>query len=807
MLSIFRKYQRYIYLVVTIVIIISFSFFGTYSTLGSNNWREQLAFKAVNGDEVTRSEVDDISNFLATDNADKLAYGGAWGPNFLNDGVITKDFLETGLAEELLIAYSQEVKEEFAKRAEKEKKFNLYTHPKAAFIGVEQAWNYFAPDMSTNFNTLRQTENPTDPQAINSRIALYLAQKQTSSAMLKKILRYQEQQFDWLTPDYSLDNRDLSVFGYHNLNDWFSSHFTTLVSEFIINAAILAESKGYRVSKSEAMADLAHNTQISYTENLKNPNLGVASPQEYFSEQLRLLNMDQGAAVKVWQQVLLFRRYFQDAGQSALVDTLAFKNFNNYANESLTLDVYHLPKNLHLDSNKALQKFQTYLQAVSDVSSEDPLALPTEYYSAEEVAKKYPELVQKYYVLDVAQINQKALQSKISIRDLWNWETDDKNWETLRAKFPELGIAKGETIKERFEVLDDIAANTRTRVDTFAKDAIIAKHPEWIDQALADKKTEKMRVGMRVEGEKMPFEGLDTKEKREALIKYLDEAPLDQEPQSGSPLYAYSADNKVYYRINVLERAEQSDVLTFAEANQDKTLDNLQDRVLEEYYVANREKSPELYQQEDKEWKTFKSVRELVAESYYANLWKKIEEFKQELVKEDPIYESMGKDQLAVLRFYPYMKEVKEKISQDPSHAEQYVIKKDMASSDSSHKTALSDQWKIEQEKITVTRGNANSLIDLEEAYGLAPQAWSSLKPSFSSDIVVFQVLDKGLNAEDQASVAKQTREAHFLLSNAAQRALMKGVLEELKTKDAISLAFLKTPSEVEQTENEMSNE
>ena len=112
MLSLFRKYQRYIYLVVTVVIIISFSFFGTYSTLGSNQWREQIAFKAVDGKEVTRYEVEEMSHFISTDQSDKIAYGGAWGPNFLNDGVIVNDFLKTGLAKELLLAYSSEVQPE-----------------------------------------------------------------------------------------------------------------------------------------------------------------------------------------------------------------------------------------------------------------------------------------------------------------------------------------------------------------------------------------------------------------------------------------------------------------------------------------------------------------------------------------------------------------------------------------------------------------------------------------------------------------------------------------------------------------------
>jgi len=808
MLSIFRKYQRYIYLVVTVVIIISFSFFGTYSTLGSNTWREQLAFKAVNGDEITRSEVDDIANFLSTDNSDKIAFGGAWGPNFLNDGVIKKDFLETGLAEELLVAYSHEIKDEWLKRAEKEKKFNLYTNPKASFIGIEQAWNYFAPDMATNFHALRNSEDPTDPKSINNRINLYLTQSQIPPSMLKQILRYQEQQFDWLTPDYALENRDLSLFGYHTLNDWFSSHFSILVSQFIINAAILAEAKGYEVSKSEAMADLVRNTQISYSENLKNPNLGVASPQEYFSEQLRLLNMDQGAAVKVWQQVLLFRRYFQDAGQSAFVDTLALKNFNRYANENVTANIYRLPPALRLDSNKALQKFDVYLQAVSKTSQEDPLALPEEFASVEEVMQKYPELVQKRYVLEVAQVNQKLLQAKIPIKDLWSWETEDKNWETLKANFPELGIKKGETVEERFEALEEIAANTRVRVDNFAKNAIIQTHPEWINKALANAQAKKMEIGIRTGGEKMPFDGVDTDEKREALIKLLDEAPLEQEPDGDSPLYHYTSDNKVYYRISVLKRSDDFEVLTFAEANQDQTLDTVRDRVLENFYLTYRETKPEVYQQDNKEWKSFKSVRELVADEYFSNLWEKIEAIKEELAKDDPIYTSMGKDQLAALRFYPYFKQVKDKISQDPAQSEIYVaMKSEENPTDLTNKAALNSQWKLEQEKATFSRENSPSLLNLEEAFALDPQTWSSLKPTFNGDLVLFQVLDKAVSAGNRADLVKQTREAHALLSSAAQRVLMQGVLEDLKAKSAISLAYLKVVQEPSQAEEEMSND
>ena len=61
MLQLFRKYQRYLYILITTVIVISFSFFGTYGTLSDGSFREQIAFTTVNGTDVTRHELDEWS--------------------------------------------------------------------------------------------------------------------------------------------------------------------------------------------------------------------------------------------------------------------------------------------------------------------------------------------------------------------------------------------------------------------------------------------------------------------------------------------------------------------------------------------------------------------------------------------------------------------------------------------------------------------------------------------------------------------------------------------------------------------------
>ncbi len=799
MLDFFRRYQRYFFLVITVVIIISFSFFGTYSTLGSNAWREQIAFKAVNGREVTRSDVDEMALFLATDNEDKMLYGGMWGPNFLNDGVIRKDFLETGLGLELALGYREDLQEDIDKRLAKEKKYTLYSHPQARFLSVENVWNYFAPEMNAHFDAIRAAQNGLDSDAFNSRVKLFLAEKQVPAQTLKYILRYQEKQYNWLKPDERLNEMDLSLFGYHTLEDWFGPRFTRLISEFIINAAILAEAQGYEVSKAEVLTDLVRNTQLSYQQNLNNPNLGVTSPEEYLNEQLRRLNMDQARAVKIWRQVLLFRRYFHDAGANALVDAIASQQLQQFANQTVNLDLYRLPSSLKLANYDDLQKFEVYLQAVAKQNKSDPLALPQQFLAVTEVSKNYPELVQKRYELEVAQVSQKALQARISLRDLWNWELEDQNWQMLAKQFPTLGAKKAENRDERFEALDNLDSTTRTIVDAFAKQAIVKAHPEWMNQALSDAKPEKMIVGLRTQGGKMPFSGLDQKDKRQAFISLLDQASLGEQPAPQDSLYNFSADDQVYYRIIVLDRAKNSEILTFAEARSDGTLDEIRDRVLEKHYTGIREQNPSLYQNDKKEWKSFKNVQDSVANQYLEKVLTALESVQKGLTP-DQDKKAWSKDQLASLRFYNYLNKIKAEVEKNPASADQWVkgdtTKEDLSGPVLANRSPVADQWKIEKVTLTANRQNQEETLDVAEALALNPNAWSELKTSANGSLAFYQVKNKEMANVQPAAIAQQVKQAQFLLGAEAQRQLMQQVLQDLKSKNALSLAYLNIPAD-----------
>lgn len=800
MLDFFRRHQRYFFIVITIVIVISFSFFGTYSSLSDSPFREQVAFKAVDGTAVTRHELDEMATFIGTDASDKLLVGGMWGPNFLNDGVISKNFLETGLGIILASSYPHDIQPDLEARLEKEKRYALYTHPQAGFIGTEAAWNYFAPSMTSYYHLLRAAQDPTSPQALQARVALFLMEKQFPQQVLRQVLRYQEKQYAWVNPDRNLDRTDLSLFGYHTLEDWFGPRFVRLASEFIINAAIIAEEKGYQVTKADALSDLIRNAELSFYQNANSPHLGVATSHEYFNEQLRRLGMDQNGAAKMWRKVMLFRLLFQDMGNSVFVDPYTFQQLDTYALESVEGDLYRLPKEMHLKDFKSLQKFETYLDAVAKRSDEDKaqLVLPTVFLTTAQVAQKTPELVQKRYHLEIRQANKKVLEGSVGVKDSWNWEVSDQGWERLKKQFPELGVKKGSTREERFASLDSLDDKTRGNIDAFARTAIVEEHPEWLTKALADAPVMTVMVSLHEKGEQPIFEGLkDSK----SLMQILDAAPLasqlfaDLKPsakEAAEKLEKYTANQSVYYNIRVLDRAAHSEILTFAEADRDGVLDALLDKQLEAAYGKIRESDPKSFQKDDLSWKAFADVKDAVAERHFAKVLTAIRANAPETAPKQMI-----SDYAATLRLYPYVKEIQAQLQKKPSLETSLTKAPSVKTESLIAQPSLADQWKLEKSPYQISRSSADIALD-HTVFTLPSGEWTGVNTPANGDLNFFYVSKKS-NSVTEKAVSDSVNQARRLLSDDVQQRLMRHVLTMLKEKGAISLDYLKQVAEIDQ--------
>ena len=265
-------------------------------------------------------------------------------------------------------------------------------------------------------------------------------------------------------------------------------------------------------------------------------------------------------------------------------------------------------------------------------------------------------------------------------------------------------------------------------------------------------------------------------------------------------LYNFSADGSVFYRIAVLDRSKEKEILAFAQANEDGTLDELRDRVLEKYYVANRGKDSSLYQNESLEWKPFQEVKGQVADQYFAKVLLALEAVAAQASGGDDGKFGTNlkfKDRSSALRFFPHLNKIKQAMEKDPASASHWIAskaKEEGPSSELSERSSLAGQWKIEKSEAAISRENPSKNVDTQEAFALAPDTWSSIKASPDGDLAFYQVKNESVTPLSFSELSKQTREIQEMLGAEAQRHLMRQVIAELKSKHALSLDYLNMP-------------
>lgn len=473
MLEFFRTYQRSFFLVITVVVITSFIFFGTYDALASQPERKDVVIgQTLDGSALRLSEVHKLSRFISTDREDSLQ-GRGLAPNFCNDGVIRHDFLRTGLADLIVSKYFQSLKGDLDLRLDKAKRYKSYSHPDAPFLSAKAIWDHLIPDLNKELAAL-QAEPDASPSVFTHLSKLYQYQVQLQPEMLRRILIHQHKQYPWLPIDHRLSSDDLALLGFHSISDWFGKDFVDLISQFILNVAVVAEEKGYQVSLEESKGDLIHHFQTSMQKMAESK----IHPEFNFFQHLRTIGFDEQSACECWRKVLLFRRYFDDAGESAFVDRLPLKDFNEFSKETAVLQKYNWP--IAVQSAQDAAELQQYVKAVCPPRQE---ILPSQFLSVEEIEKKYPQLVQMTYSAQVARVSRKEVALRAPLAQVWDWEGEEKNWSELRKEFPLLPQATDR--EQRFKTLARIDPKLRAEIDQYCREKLLDQNPAWIQEALA----------------------------------------------------------------------------------------------------------------------------------------------------------------------------------------------------------------------------------------------------------------------------------------------------------------------------------
>ncbi len=768
MLQYFRKYQKSVFIVITVVIGISFVFFGTYSSIPKpEKKKDKVLYKALNNTVVMESLVENMAGFLSSSSLDSSEHPSR--RNLLNDGVIEKDILGSKLGEEITAQYFKEVEADLEATWKKGKAFRTYVHPRAPFLSAEVIWENYFPDLAAHLKNFRKEE--WGSKSYSMLADLYIDQVRFPQDLLRRVLMYQEQQFSWIGEDPDLQTRNLNLFGLRSLEEWFGKQWVQLVSQVIINAASEASSKGYVVSNDEAEASLIQNVYEALKQLDPQRTYSYSDAYGYLQNQSRVMGLETKETIALWQKVLLFRRLFDDAGMTVFVDPLSYKNFAHYAKEKVSADLYHLPSEFCFNDFRSVVKGQIYFDIIrKSPSTGGVLEVPTQICDPLQLEKSYPEFVQRSFTLEFSKADKKQLAGKVALKDLWNWQMQEGNWAAIVKEFPEIAHHSVEK-QDRFDFLEGLEKTLRSKIDAFSVQEMIPT--DAVFESLAKSSPQTQTIFIRSRGGELPFEGISSQEE---LLALLEKAPvkgqeniLDEEKIAQEKLEFFTQDGVHFYHIAVIEKGQQKEIVPLKEVALDGTLDEILDKKLEEQYQSLLKKGHPSLVKSDGQKKSFSEARHELAPIAYAPL---VQALKNEYLLVSKDQGDQPADFYAKYRFSSYLD----------------MIKKDLEKNGHSDLISLQDEqggieWKVRKVVKEVERSKKNPWID-EKIFSMDKQTWSNIHLIDEGTIGFFQVGEK-LHSDDD--VVKKLDEEQILLGLEAKKQLMSHLLKKIEEKKAIT--------------------
>jgi len=758
MLNFLRRYQKVVFGAVTAALIVSISFFGSYGAIASRPAKEEdsVIGTAIDGSNMSKLQIDKMVRFLATDKLDtEVVYKRAM-PNFFNHGVIRFDFLQTGLAQMLVESYFDEVKDDLLDRVEKQKRFKAYVHPVAPFLSAENIWSQFFPSLYQSMQKVRAEDFVVSPQNFKILADLYLDSSRFPSSLMRRFLSYQESQHAGLMKDPYLAEGDLSLFYFHDLEDWFGKNFIELVAQCIYNSALYAKQKGYKVSYEEAKADLLRG---GYEALAEQGEITAEMLDKYWKETLFTLRLQERDAVHIWQQVMLFRKMFEDYGQSVFLDKHSYDVYNASLSTCVEVERYILPKEMQVGDFRSLLKLQLYLESIAEDKKEAAYSLgwPQKIKKIEDLALTAPQLVEKVCEVEMSHITRDEAAMAISLKDTWAWEAKGENWAKLKTEFKELSTIAA--TEDHLEVLDRLSDARRMMVDQFARREILKESSSLITQALAEKPLEKKRLHLALGGKDATLMGVHDSAAFVAALQQGDEAHLT----------SYTQDGMHYYRIHVQTLSDEVRLLSFQEASDRGVLDDLVEEKLRQFHAKAQSMQPALFQKEDGSYKEFASVKDQIGKLMYKKLLEDIEkDFVQHGGKLQVGPQREPLEFYASHRFYHLMQEAKKDI-QEKGTSSAYLLQ--------GPKLAMQRE-KLHRKKIPSWA--------TEEIFALQEKSFSQLQVSSQGEISFCQVLGKF--EEEIGDLEAQVQEGQRLLAQEAKKLLMQEILSLLSSTDSIHL-------------------
>lgn len=623
MFQFFRRHQRAIFLVVTTIIILSFSFFGTYSAVVSTKGADPVVFTTLHGKKIRKSECVAYQLFLSQGGIQSLEQR----MNFFNDGFLEKDILSTGVGEAIFAKWQDKgLAEYLIQKKSFEKSYHLYQHPQAPFLSTEYVWSYFAPSLKDSYFEYQKTSSDNIKELFKKKAELFTSEKQCPGIFVKQMLLYQQKQAAWLAKDPLLDGKDFSLFAYTSATDWFGEAFLEKVVETVIDGAEQASREGLSVSDEEVETSLYATLKKSAS---LYADLADRPVQELVEMSLRSLGLDFATVKKIEKTLLLYRMGYTTLSDHIAVSAFPFRHELADRARTKAIDVYSLQPALRVNSNEELAELYLWKQAVLAPSSM-PTVFSEAYLSPEEVQVSWPEFVQERFFVSCRMVGPEQLEPFIKLKELWNWQAEEKNFARLSEKFPRLLEGTASDPESRMKVIEALPISVRRELDQYSKRLFIQDHPDWIAQEMTKEEPLQKVLFLRPRGESSELEGISNMRDLAALLRKAPIGKIDDHLQT------YSQDGLHFYEFVLQDRSAKLEHVPLIQLRQDGTLNRVFKKVLEAQYPSLRRGSPKPFLRENGEWKPFQEVELQLVDAYLAPLYQKLDQVRPEMEKKYP---------------------------------------------------------------------------------------------------------------------------------------------------------------------------
>ncbi|MFA6119311.1 MAG: SurA N-terminal domain-containing protein [Parachlamydiales bacterium] len=727
MLSFLRKYQKIFFVIIAVVIVVTFSFFGTQGVISEvKKVKDEDIAQAVDGSKIKLSEIEKMSLFLSSDSEDYSIKQTQIRANLFNDGVLKNDIFQSGIAKIIFEKYFDKLAPSLKSKFEKAKKYRPFVHYYDSSISAEAIWQNYKPEISDLLKKVKE-QKELNLEFCKLYIDLYNEQMNFHPESLRKIIYFQEKQKNAQTDPRILQD-SFAIFGYDNAVEWFGKDFIDLISQFIINTSHIAESKGYKVSVKEVNIDLMTNLKKA----LKNQT--DISLAESYKRMLKILGMDDKSAIDVWQKVMLFRKYYKDVSNTVLLDNLPYKEFLDFSATTAKVKVYDLPKHLQMNNFEDLMQLEMYLMATADKSG--ALDIPNSFKAIDQIEKEYPQLIEKQYQLNVKHTNLRQAAQKIKVKDMYFWQLDDKNYSNLRKNFKYLPEANSR--KEKLDVFDNLEVFQKMQVNDYSRISMVKENLSIIDEALNNEEAKFYDFYITLADPSFPIHFQNTAEVVELIDK-------------NDSVAKYTQDNDNFYQIEVVKRDQNKQLVSFEKAKNQEIIAKILDDYLVKEFEDLKKSNPKFKDVED-----FDSVRSEVASIAFSEIISKLKALN--LSKE------LSNDAVSKYRLYPYVENILKNISTN----ENFMLN-------------LNNQFQLSSRNIDISRSKNPNWIE-KIAFSMEEKKFSKLnfKNDGNIEFIYLEAIQKPTAAADKVDIARDK------IAKETSQLLTKKLIQELMDKNCI---------------------